>query len=173
MVFESGNASPSDTAKSPSTNSDTKKGKQIAIDVEGAVLKPGVYMLPFDSRVQDALIVAGGMSDKADRLKVAKGMNLAAKLIDGGKIYIPFQGDSASTAQGGGSSENVLGDATSSMVNINTASDSELDGLSGVGPSTVKKITANRPYGSIDELLSKKVVGKSVFEKIKGAITVN
>jgi hypothetical protein len=59
-----------------------------------------VYSLPFDYRVQDALIAEGGMSDKADRLKVAKGMNLAVKLIDGGKIYIPFQGDTASIAQG-------------------------------------------------------------------------
>jgi DNA uptake protein ComE-like DNA-binding protein len=67
----------------------------------------------------------------------------------------------------------VLGETTSSMININTASDSEFDGFSGVGPITVKKITSKRPYGAIDELLSKKIVGKSMFEKIKGTITAN
>lgn len=143
--------------------------KEIVVDVEGAVLKPGVYKLPVDSRVQDALIAAGGMGEHADRQKVAKGMNLAAKVIDGGKVYIPFTGENSS---GGSTADALLGAKTSGLVNINTASETELDSLPGVGPSTAQKIISSRPYTSVEELISKKVVGKSAFEKIKESIIV-
>jgi competence protein ComEA len=145
--------------------------KQITVDIEGAVVKPGVYDLPFDSRVQDALIAAGGMSDKADRERVSKGLNLAAKLSDGGKIYIPFIGDSTISPGTGGGGDTVLG-ANSSLININTASASVLDKLQGVGPVTAEKIISNRPYSAIEELVSKKVVGQKVFEGIKDKISI-
>lgn len=149
--------------------------KSIIIDVEGAVLKPGIHELPADSRVQDALIAAGGMSEKADRVKVAQSMNLAAKVMDGGKIYIPFTGENSSATSLVSLTENstnTLGVSTG-LININTASETELDTLSGVGPSTARKIISARPYGSVDELLSKKAVGKSVFEKIKDKVSIN
>lgn len=147
--------------------------KQIFIDVEGAVLKPGVYTMPVDARVQDALIAAGGMSEEADREKVAKGMNLAGRLTDGGKIYIPFLGDS--TAPQGGSlsgTGQVAGDTTGGLININSASATELDSLTGVGPATAEKIIANRPYEKVEDLVSKKAVGQSVFDKIQDRISV-
>lgn len=157
-------------------NAETKSAhKPIVVDVEGAVLKPGIHELPGDSRVQDALIAAGGMSEKADRVKVAQSMNLAAKVIDGGKIYIPFVGETSSATSlvsGTENSTNTLGVSTG-IININTASETELDTLSGVGPSTARKIISARPYGSVDELLSKKAVGKSVFEKIKDKVSAN
>lgn len=146
--------------------------KQITVDIEGAVIKPGVYTLKEDSRIQDALIAAGGMSDTADRGKIAKGLNLASKISDGGKIYIPFVGEAAEIAQSGTSSQAVMGDATGGLININTASASELDSLSGVGPATAEKIISNRPYEKIEDILSKKAVGASVFEKIKAKISV-
>lgn len=147
--------------------------KQIAIDIEGAVLKPGVYKLPADARVQDALIAAGGLTDTADREKVAKSMNLAGKIIDGGKIYIPFLGDTSGTVQSGvsGANQAVMGDSSGGLININSASTQELDTLSGVGPATAEKIIANRPYEKIEDLLSKKSVGQSVFGKIKDRIS--
>ncbi len=155
------------------------QAQNLAIDIEGAVLKPGVYKLSKDARVQDALISAGGLSDKADREKVSKGLNLASKVIDGGKIYIPFVGESVSAvslAQVGGvadSSQSVMGESTTGMINVNTASSQELDSLPGVGAVTAGKIISNRPYGSVDELLSKKVVGASVYGKIKDKISIN
>lgn len=159
-----------------STQSDTgfaqnkDVSKTLTVDVEGAVEKPGVYDLPSDARVQDALIAAGGMSDVADREKVAKGLNLAAKLVDGGKVYIPQMGEEALASNG----SVVLGAETSASgsLNINTASASDLDKLSGVGQVTAEKIISNRPYGSIEELVSKKIVGQKVYEGIKGEITV-
>ncbi len=161
------------TADASSTEA-SKSGKQLVIDIEGAVIKPGVYKLPDDSRIQDALIAAGGLSDKADREKIAKGLNLAAKISDGGKIYIPFVGDTAAATGGsaGGSSQAVIGDSTGGAININSATATELDSLSGVGPATAEKIIGNRPYEKIEDLLSKKSVGNSVFEKIKDKISV-
>jgi competence protein ComEA len=153
--------------------------KQITVDIEGAVLRPGVYKLPQDARIQDGLIAAGGMSEDADRVKVAKGMNLAGKLVDGGKIYIPFLGDTTAAAQAGSvysagsaqAGQSIMGDS-SALININLASSSELDSLPGVGPATAEKIIANRPYDKIEDLLSKKAVGQSVFGKIKDKISV-
>jgi competence protein ComEA len=153
------------------------KNTQITVDVSGAVEKPGVYDLPSDARVQDALIAAGGMNNEADREKVAKGLNLAAKLTDGGKIYIPRTGEQALASSGetaASSGQALLGTQTSSsdMININTASASELDKLQGVGQITAEKIISNRPYGKVEELLTKKVVGQKVFEQMKTKISV-
>jgi competence protein ComEA len=146
---------------------DTPK-KMIAVDVEGAVVKPGVYKLAMDSRIQDALIAAGGLGEGADRERLAKSLNLAAKLIDGGKVYIPSVGEEI-VASGG---NNVLGSGTESLININSASESELDTLPGIGKTTADKIISNRPYGVIEELVEKKIVGNKVFQDIKGKIGV-
>jgi competence protein ComEA len=151
----------------PSTGSGSK---EIAVDVEGAVMKPGVYKIKADSRVQDALIAAGGMSEDADREKAAKGLNLASKVTDGAKIYIPANGEEVA-ALGGSSGGTVMG-ASSDTVNINSASSEELEALPGIGKVTAGKIIDNRPYNSVQELVDKKVVGKSVFEKIKEKIGV-
>lgn len=152
----------------------------IILDVEGAVMNPGVYELKKNARLQDALIAAGGLSDKADREKVAKGLNLASKVVDGGKIYIPFVGESSSVAIGGSTSlaqagdstdQSVMGDQTG-LININSATEQQLDSLPGVGIVTAGKIINNRPYARIEDLLSKKAVGQSVFGKIKDKISV-
>lgn len=147
--------------------------KEVFVDVEGAVQKPGIHALPADSRIQDALIAAGGMSKDADRMKVSKGINLAAKVIDGGKIYIPFEGEVVGIVGAGESDPTILGTQTNGMVNINSGSPTELDTLPGIGPATADKIIAARPYTAVDELLSKKVVGKSLYEKIKEKVTIN
>lgn len=149
------------------------QSKQITIDIEGAVEKPGVYTLLANSRIQDALIVSGGLSQNADRQQVAQNLNLAAPLTDGAKIYIPAVGEQIMTS--GNMSDNSTGSvqgAGSKMVNINQASESDLDGLPGVGPVTAQKIIDNRPYQNVQDLLDKKVVGQSVFSKIKGQVSV-
>jgi competence protein ComEA len=149
-------------------------GKQITVDVEGSVQKPGVYQLPVDSRVQDALIAAGGMNDKADRTSVAKNLNMAAKLTDGAKLYIPMPGEiSSAYASAGEGGQSVLGAANGAQINLNTASAKELDDLPGVGEVTSAKIIAGRPYGAVEELLQKKIVSQKVFEEIKGKVSVN
>jgi len=149
------------------------EAKTILVDIEGAVVKPGVYKLPQESRIQDALIVAGGLSAAADREHVAKNFNLAIKLTDGTKIYVPFIGEAVKGAAvlnvSNASSELS---AVNALININNASESQLDTLPGIGPVTAQKIIVGRPYSSVDELLSKKIVGAKVFGQIKDKISV-
>lgn len=148
---------------------------EIKVDISGAVEKPGLYALERDSRIQDLLLAAGGLALTADREWVSKYLNLAARLADGSKIYIPtvaenkieLLGVQTSTSNG-----SVLSSSTNSLININTASTSELDTLPGVGEVTAGKIITNRPYGSIEELLTKKAVNKSTYEKIREKVTV-
>ena len=169
LTFEPAKSA-SESAKINSSN--------IAVDVEGAVVKPGVYTLSQNARVQDALVLALGLSAKADRNWVEKNLNLAAKLSDGAKIYIPRLGETyppagqqtANSVQGVGAGD-VLG--ASSLINVNTASAVQLDSLPGVGPATAQKIIGNRPYASVEELLSKKSVNSRVFSQIKDKVSVN
>jgi len=137
----------------------------MKVEIAGEVIKPGVYDLKEGSRVNDLLTTAGGFSASADRDWIAKNINLAAKLTDGAKIYIPKV-----SSQTGGFKE-VEGDE-GLKININTASESKLDTLWGIGPATAKNIIAGRPYQKIEELLEKKIVKSNVWEKIKEEITV-
>lgn len=136
----------------------------VVVDIQGAVVDPGTYTLPAGSRVSDLIDVSGGFRDDADMGWVSKHINNAQRLPDGGKIYIPVQGEPLSSSDG------VV--AGTSTVNINAASSSELEALPGIGQKTAEKIISSRPYGSIDELLEKEVIGRSVFEKIRDKITV-
>ena len=138
---------------------------QFAVDVAGAVNKPGVYNLASGSRVSDAIEKAGGFSGQSDNAWISQNLNLASKITDGQKIYVPLVGEASK-----GSTVSVAGQTTG-KINVNTASSSELDTLPGIGPVTAQKIISGRPYSSVDELLSKKAVGASTFEKIKDRIT--
>ena len=149
--------------------------KKVMVDVEGSVLKPGVYSLKSDARIRDAIFAAGGLSDKADREKTAQNLNLAAPLTDGAKLYIPALGEQMVTSggdSGGGSNTSSTVGTSNQQININQASATELDTLTGVGAVTAQKIIANRPYKAIEDLTAKKVVGASEFGKIKDRITV-
>jgi len=146
---------------------------EIYVDVGGAVIKPGLYKLTGVARVNDALVAAEGLSEKADRDWLAQNMNLAAKLEDGVKIYIPFKGVTEAVSQPTGvSSGEVAGTSITGKINVNTASSSQLDTLWGVGPVTAEKIISGRPYASVEELKSKKVLKSNVYERIKDEVSV-
>lgn len=141
--------------------------KLLTIDVSGAVNKPGVYKLKNGSRIEDAVSLAGGFSQDAQSEYIAKVLNLAQKLVDGSKIYIPKAGEATGGLVSGSANSNIT-----AKININTASVSELDSLSGVGEVTARKIISGRPYQAIEELVSKKVVGKAAFDKIKDQLVI-
>ena len=147
---------------------------QIKIDVSGEVKNPGVYDLPRDSRIEDALKAAGGETESADPRYMSKSINLAQTVSDGMKIYVPKISEAPlrldSAGQAGNSGE-ITGTETS-LVNVNTASASELaDKLLGVGPVTAQKIIDNRPYNGIEDLLTKKAVTRATYDKIKEKVT--
>lgn len=142
----------------------------VHVDVAGAVARPGVYEFTLGARIEDALSRAGGLSSEADRLWIEKNLNRAAKLTDGGKLYIPKAGEQLTVKSAGSSAQRSLG-VTTGLVNINTASQTELEALPGVGPVTAGNIISGRPYGFIDELKTKKIVGESLFGKMKDLIS--
>lgn len=146
-----------------------KNTGNIVVDIAGAVVKPGVYEIPYNSRMVDALIPAGGLAESADRNYLSKYINMAQKLVDGQKIYIPSL-DEKNFAPVAGSVAGVSD--VMSLINLNTASSSQLDTLPGIGPATAEKIMAARPYSAVEELVSKKAVSQSVFDKIKGKVSV-
>lgn len=147
----------------------------IKIDVAGAVNKPGVFSLNKEARVEDAIKLAGGFSDSASKEYVSKRLNLSQKITDGLKIYIPFEGESASVGVIGGvrAIGEVAGISAQGKIGINSADQASLESLSGIGPVTAKKIIDNRPYASLEELLSKKAVSKSVYTKILELVDLN
>jgi competence protein ComEA len=140
---------------------------KIKVDVDGEVLNPGVYELSSDARVQDALIAAGGLTPNANR----RAINLAAKIADGQKIYIPRVGESVNQIVGGSAIQGV-GVSEDQLISINGATEAQLDTLPGIGPVTAGKIIDGRPYNSIEELLTRKIVGKATYEKIKDLISL-
>src|SRR3990167_3970618 len=160
-IFFFRNSNSSDDIEIISTSQgEALQGQRIVVHVDGAVAKPGVYELDSGARGSDAVSASGGLSDSADMTRI----NLAAKVSDGQKIYIPNIGEGVGVGEAG-----VEG--VQSLININTATESQLDTLPGVGPATAQKIITSRPYSSPEELLGKKAVGQSIYKKIKYLIT--
>ncbi len=148
------------------SNSEAKSEILIAADIQGAVVKPGVYQLAQGSRIKDLLVIAGGLSSDADRVWVSKNLNLAQKISDESKIFIPKEGEAESITTSSGSTNK------SGLININSASSSELESLPRIGVVTAGKIIDGRPYSSIDDLKTKEIVSDSVFEEIKDKVSV-
>jgi len=150
---------------------ENKSEQTIFCDLEGAVEKPGVYELVSGSLLDDLLIKAGGLSAEADREWVEKNLNRAQKLVDGAKIYIPLVGQSAKDIEKSVESGGQVAGVTT-KININTASASELDKLWGIGAVRAQDIIEGRPYQSVEELKTKKIIPSNVYEKIKDQISV-
>lgn len=131
----------------------------IVVHIAGEVKSPGVYTMPFSSRVNDLLSKAGGLTENADREFIDRSVNLASPLKDGAKIYIPKAG-----------ATNTLGASTS--VSINSSPLDQLDKLPDIGQVRAQKIIDNRPYQTLEELVEKKIISQSVFEKIKDKISL-
>ncbi|PIP57304.1 hypothetical protein COY30_00815 [Candidatus Woesebacteria bacterium CG_4_10_14_0_2_um_filter_44_9] len=167
FYFKNGGSQNSD--KVEVLNAVTKEqdaASDVVVEISGAVENPGVYKLPLDARVEDLLIVAGGLSSGADRDWVAKNINRAAKLSDGQKVYIFAKGLAPATLDRGG------GVVQSSLINVNTADAKTLDTLPGIGPVYAQNIIEHRPYSSALELVSKGGIPQNVYEKIKEKITL-
>lgn len=156
--------SPAESSQSEASSSAIQT---ISVDIEGAVVHPGLYLLPIASRVEDAITAAGGLAKTADAVIIAKTINRAAKVVDGAKIYITKIGDTQAPSVQGANVVDVLVNTT---VNINTATQLQLEALSGIGPVTAQKIINNRPYQTLEELVSKKALSQSIFTKLAGQL---
>ncbi len=148
----------------------------IVVHITGAVKKQGVIELKEGSRISDAIESAGGATKEADLSKI----NLAYIVKDGQKIYVPNKNDKEETnniTEDAG--ENVIKNDTTTKqekVNINTASQTELETLNGIGPSTALKIInyrqQNGNFKQIEDIKNVPGIGDSKFEGIKENICV-
>jgi competence protein ComEA len=138
--------------------------KQLKVYVTGGVLHPGVYSFKDGDRVEDAIEAAGGLAEGADATR----LNMAQRLRDEGQIVVPLKSDtpipgSASPAQAG-------------KVNINAASAAQLEALPGIGDTYAQRIvehrTKNGPFQKTTDLVDKKLIPQSTFEKIRDLIDV-
>lgn len=158
--------------------SDPVVADELVIDVEGAVENPGAWRLPPGSRVGDAIRAAGGYSEQVDIDAASRQLNLAEAVADGQQIHVPLRGE-ADTADANISDNGTEAtpDAAngSGLVDINSASQAELEALPGIGPVTAGKLIAARaetPFASVDELQQRGIVGQATFDKIRPLITV-
>lgn len=144
----------------------------VTVDVSGAVATPSVVTLAEGSRVADAIDAAGGALPEADLAQ----LNRAARLTDGEKVHVPITGEQAAGAAGTAADSVETGAVTQQLININTATEAELDVLPGVGPSTAEAIVADReengPFSTIEDLMRVSGIGEKKFEKLAGQICV-
>lgn len=156
-------------------NKEIVEEQEIVIHITGAVKKQGIVKIKEGARISDIIAVAGGTTNEADLSKI----NLAYKVEDGQKIYVPNINDETnveSVTQEVG--KNVLEDSNSktSKVDINSASQTELETLSGVGPSTALKIInyreENGKFEKIDDIKKVPGIGEAKFESLKESIYV-
>lgn len=140
----------------------------INVDVTGEVNQPGVYQFHYGDLVAKAIEQAGGFSVLADQEYVVKNMNLAARLKDGDKVYIPSIKEriDKKTADTEIISDNLALSITDKL-SINEASQKELETLPGIGEVKASKIIENRPFTDLNELVELKIISTSIYQEIK------
>lgn len=164
-----GGAAAATTAFAPIAPSGPTKpvgAKLLVVDVAGAVRRPGLYRLKQGSRIEDAIVAAGGAAAKAQ----LDAVNLAAPVADGEQVLVPGPGVAAAAASGapGGAP------SPSAPLDLNTATAEQLDALPGVGPVTAQKIIAYRnahgPFHSVTELEGVPGIGPAKLAQLKGLV---
>ena len=165
-------------AKTTKTNNDSRR---IMIEIQGAVLRPGVYAISPETRIYEAIERAGGLVDHAE----IRDINIASRLIDGSVLSIPYQHNYNNHAQATAAQLNPPaytrsavpmapvaaternndsgGEVTPKCININSASQKELEALPGVGEKTAQKILQYRalqPFEQIEDLLNVQGIGE-------------
>lgn len=144
--------------------------KEIVVHLSGAVHRPGVYYLQEGDRVVDLLKRGGGAMIDGDLNR----LNLAAPLHDGQKIHVPKKG--TDVVEDGGASVAVGSTGDTSVININTSSQAQLENLPGVGPSRALAIIEYRseegPFTAKEELMNVSGIGEKTFASLKDLISI-
>jgi competence protein ComEA len=158
----------------------TSTPSPLIVHVSGAVKTPGLVSLSSEDRVSVAIEKAGGFTADADQSVI----NMAAKLKDGDKIFVPSRSDQ-STKVAANATQVALGSKYESTdtptpvfpININIATQQELENLPNIGPSKAADIIEYRnlhgPFEKIDDIINVPNIGPSTFDKIRDLITIS
>ena len=143
----------------------------IVVDVKGAVIRPGVYSLDEGDRLIDAVNAAGGYLPDAD----SRLLNHALRLTDELLIYVPLVGEEITESELSIGQESVAS-TSDGVVNINTATESELTTIAGIGPAKATAIIQYReehgPYSTPEGLMDVTGIGQKTFDKLVHQIKV-
>lgn len=153
------------------------------VEVSGAVVHPGVYRLAKGARLADAIVAAGGYSPRVDAGRADRELDLARPVSDGEEIRVASRDDppagagagGATTTPGPGQVGGGGAGAGHGPIDLNSATEAELDSLPGIGPVTAAKIVASRQthrFQTVDDLRTRKLVGQATFEKLRGLVVV-
>jgi competence protein ComEA len=170
----SSTARPLATPVAPASPTATASAAGIVVNIAGAVRSPGVYTLPSGSRVIDGIRAAGGAAPGAD----VGSINLARPLTDGERVYIPRKGEAPppEAGTGGAGGSGGASGAAGGKVNINTASESELEALPGIGQVLAQRIvdyrTQHGPFRAVRDLLKVEGIGEKKFDSLRDYVTV-
>ncbi|AEB81266.1 TPA: helix-hairpin-helix domain-containing protein [Streptococcus suis] len=151
----------------------SEEPSQLVVDVKGAVDKPGLYTLEAGARVNDAVEAAGGLTSQAD----PKSINLAQKLSDEAVVYVASKDENISVVTSTTASSAMSPEEKStSLVNLNTATEADLQTISGIGAKRATDIIAYREanggFKSVDDLNNVSGIGDKTMESIRPYVTV-
>ncbi|HGI8611721.1 TPA: helix-hairpin-helix domain-containing protein [Streptococcus agalactiae] len=150
-----------------------KVSNQVTVDVKGAVNHPGVYSLPSQSRVTDAIKRAGGLSNLAD----SKSVNLAQKLQDETVIYVAQKGEKITVVEEEKANNIATQGNSKGKINLNKADLSSLQTISGVGAKRAQDILDYRDsqggFKTIDDLKNVSGIGEKTLEKLHQDVTID
>ncbi|HEM4484338.1 TPA: helix-hairpin-helix domain-containing protein [Streptococcus suis] len=150
----------------------SEESSQLVVDVKGAVAKPGLYTLAADARVNDAVEAAGGLTSQAD----PKSINLAQKLSDEAVVYVASKDENISVVASTTASSAMSQEGNESKVNLNTATEADLQTISGIGAKRAADIIAYREanggFKSVDDLNNVSGIGDKTMESIRPYVTV-
>lgn len=156
-----------------SAPSDAPAGREpLHVHGAGALLRPGLYRLPAGSRVADLIEAAGGPTADAD----VHQLNLAARVSDGDRVYVPRTGEAGEPAAEAAGPGGAAGAERGGKLDLNSATQGQLEELPGVGPATATAILDERKrrgrFKSIEELLEVRGIGPAKLEQIRGLVRV-
>lgn len=154
------------------TETTVEQGVSMAAYITGEVRNPGVYEIENNYRVQDIVKKAGGLTEKADKDNI----NMAAYIENEEHIIIKSIDDNIDKNQNSIQNNSSKDNSKDNIININTADETELKTLSGIGDAIASNIVEyrekNGPFKSVDEIKNVSRIGNKLFEKIKSRIKV-